>query len=85
MHTPKALVEAEHILAMRRRVDALFSIARLLHLAEADQFRCLRADEYEIDESADEGRGERVEYVPLVSGREGAVVRGGVEADTRVG
>lgn len=85
MHTRKALVEPEHILAMRRRVDALLSIARLLRLAEADQLRRLWADEYEVEKATDEGRGEGVEHAPLVGWREGAVVGGGAEADARVG
>lgn len=85
MHTRKALVEPEHILAMRRRVDALLSIARLLRLAEADQLRRLWADEDEVEEAADEGCSERVEHAPLIGGCEGAVVGGDAEADARIG
>lgn len=76
MHTCKALVERKHILAMRRGIDALLAILRLLRLAEANQLRRLWADEDEVEEAADEGGGERVEHAPLVCGREGAVVGG---------
>lgn len=77
MHTRKTLVERKHILAMRCGINALLPIAHLLRLAEANQLGRLWADEDEVEETGDEGGGERVEHAPLVGGREGAVVGGG--------
>lgn len=70
---------------MRRRIDALLPVLDLLRLAETDELRRLWAEEYEVDEAADEGRGERVEHAPLVCGREGAVVGGGAVVGAGVG
>lgn len=85
MHTRKAPVERQHILAMRRRINALLPILDLLRLAETDELRRLWTDEDEVEEAANEGRGERVEHAPLVCGREGAVVGGGPEVGAGVG
>ncbi|OBT54369.1 hypothetical protein VE04_05513, partial [Pseudogymnoascus sp. 24MN13] len=80
MHTRKPLVEGKHILAMRRGINTLLPILDLLRLPQLNQLRRLRADEHEIEETADEGCGQGVEDAPVVCGREGAVVREGPDA-----